>query len=102
MPSLSGTEAAYERALSYFDLVTITQGNLVGTARGRIFAETGDPLSDAIHQGRLRAIIYAKDLPFVPARGDLLDVGDSHYVVSEVDDATRRLFGTTVAYQVTL
>lgn len=102
MPSVPGTEAAYERALSYFDLITITQGNTVATAQGRIFAETGDPLSDAIQQGRLRAIIRAKGLPFVPARGDLLDAGESHYVISAVDDATRRVFGTVVAYEVTL
>jgi hypothetical protein len=103
MPSLNGTRAAYERALGHFDQVTVTHGATVGTARGRIFAETSDILTDAIEQGRMKAIILASDLGFVPERGDSLRVvGGPLYSISAVDDATRRLNGTVVAYQVTL
>ena len=102
MPSVTGTEGAYIRALSYFDQITIAHGSAAGTARGRIFAETSDILTDAIEQGRLRAIILAMDLGFVPERGDILSVGGHRYVISSVDDATRRIGGVVIAYQVTL
>lgn len=102
MPSLTGTQDAYVRALGYFDQITVTHGAATGTARGRIFAETSDILTDAIEQGRLRAIVLASDLSFVPARGDLLTVGGHPYVISSVDDATRRIGGVVIAYQVTL
>lgn len=102
MPSLAGTDAAYQRALSYFDRVTITHDSTVVTARARILNETSAGLTDSIEQGRLKAIIYAPEVGFVPARGDLLEVGGSSYVITAVDDATRRLFGTTIAYEVTL
>ena len=102
MPSVPGTEAAYERALGYFDNVTVTQGASVATARGRIFSETSVGLTDSIEQGRLRAILRARDLPFVPSRGDLLEVGGHLYVISAVDDATRRVGGVTIAYEVQL
>ena len=102
MPSVTGIEAAYERALAQFDNVTFTQGANVATARGRIFSETSVGLTDSIEQGRLRAILRAKDLPFVPGRGDLLKVGGHLYVISAVDDATRRVGAVTIAYEVTL
>jgi hypothetical protein len=102
MPSVAGTQAAYERALAHFDLVAITQGATTATARGRIYSETSVGLTDSIEQGRLKAILLASDLPFVPARGDLLDAGDIHYVISAVDDATRRVGAVTIAYEVTL
>jgi hypothetical protein len=102
MPSLEGTRAAYVRALSCFDTITITHGTTTATARGRIADEASAGLSDSIEQSRLKAIILADDLAFVPARGDVLQVGGSTYVVTAVDDATRRLFGVTIAYEVTL
>jgi hypothetical protein len=102
MPSVAGTQGAYERALGYFDRVTITQGASVASARGRIFSETSVGLTDSIEQGRLRAIILAQDLALVPGRGDLLEVGGHLYVISAVDDATRRVGAVTIAYEVTL
>jgi hypothetical protein len=102
MPSLEGTRAAYVRGLSCFDQITIVHGATTGTARGRIASETSVGLSDSIEQGRLKAIILADDLAFVPSRGDVLRVGGSSYVVTAVDDATRRLFGVVIAYEVTL
>ena len=102
MPSLAGIQSAYARALPYFDEVTITQGATVVTAWARIYNETSAGLTDSIEQGRLKAIILAEGLSIVPARGDLLDVGTSAYVITAVDDATRRVFGTVIAYEVTL
>lgn len=101
MPSLEGVKSAYVRSLGYFDQVTIV-GSSTGTARARIYSETSAGLSDSIEQGRLKAIILADDLSFRPERGDMLTVGGSSYVITAVDDATRRLFGITIAYEVTL
>jgi hypothetical protein len=102
MPSVTAIQDAYERALGRFDQVTVTQGVTAETARGRIYSETSAGLTDSIEQGRLKAILLASDLSFVPARGDLLDAGDMHYVISAVDDATRRVGAVTIAYEVTL
>jgi hypothetical protein len=102
MPSLEGTRAAYVRSLGYFDRITIEHGAATATARGRIANETSAGLSDSVEQSRLKAIILADDLSFVPSRGDVLTVGGSTYVITAVDDATRRLFGVVIAYEVTL
>jgi hypothetical protein len=102
MPSLAGIQAAYERALERFDRITVTQGATFGTARGRIYNETSVGLTDSIEQGRLKAILLASDLPFVPSRGDLLDAGSMQYVIQSVDDATRRVGAVTIAYEVSL
>lgn len=103
MATLAEIQSAYERALARFEVaISIDHGGTVYTATGRIFAETGDPLSDAIQQGRLKAIIRAEGLAIVPERGDFLVVDGTSYTIQAVDNATRRVEGVTVAYEVTL
>jgi hypothetical protein len=103
MPSVTAVADAYRRALAAFEtVITINHDGSTYTARGRIYNETSAGLTDAIEQGRLKAIILKEDLAIVPERGDLLEVAGHAYVVSAVDDATRRVGGLTIAYEVTL
>lgn len=104
MPSLAGTKSAYQRALAWFHDVEITHGNVTATAKGRLYAETADQMSDSIQQARMKAIVEAAGLPFTPARGDILQTneGATYHVVQSVDDFTRSLEGEVIAYELTL
>ena len=52
--------------------ITITHGARPHGARADLRREPRPGSSDTIEQGRLKAIISADDLAFVPARGDVL------------------------------
>ena len=100
--------AAYRRQLGAFETVTLTRVGseaTYGPVPARLMGYQPTDLVLDVQQGDRKAVLLAADvqasgfpLPFV-ADQDRVDWNGSLLVVKAVDDATRRVGGVVIAYE---
>ena len=100
--------ASYRRQLAPFDTVMLSrigQPGAYGPVAARIMGYQPTDLVLDVQQGDRKAVLLAGDvaasgfpLPFATGQ-DRLDWNGALLVVKAVDDATRRVAGVTVAYE---
>jgi hypothetical protein len=112
----AAARAMYARQIAaHGETLTLARGVTTASVRGRIMmAVPGQAterftaqITDTVGQRRPTAVLLAETLdaagfPVPPARGDTLARGSKKFVVTEVDDMTRRIAGEAVAYQLIL
>lgn len=109
----AATKAAYARQfLAHGETVMLRRLSGVGAgdyaARARIVNFEPSDLIGSIQQGRRKAIVLAEDiaasgfpLPILPKQDRLIWAGKT-LVIRAVDDATRRVQGVAMAYELEL
>lgn len=102
--------AALRRQLAaHGEPVTITRGfggespTTVAGIRVRIMDHTSDHLAGGVHQGERKAIVSAEDIAATvlgaPLINDRIGWNGKNLVVKAVDEATRRVAGTVIGYE---
>lgn len=69
--------------------------------RARVTGFAPDELVGGIDQGDRKVILLAEDMTWTeaPAAGDKLVIRDQLLTIASVDDSTRRVAGTLIAYE---
>ena len=101
----AAAQAMYARQLeAHGEAMTLSRGVTTQAVLGRVIraARAGQETTDTIEQRDFSVVFLADGLALTPERGDRLTIGTETFVVEAVDDQTRRIAGTIIAYEVTI
>jgi hypothetical protein len=98
----------YRRQIAaHGETITLRRGATTAIALGRIVQPKPDELIDTLDQTQKVAIVLAEDLeaagfPLPPQKGDVLTASDSDWFVEFVNNVTRKVGSTVIAYDLTV